>query len=229
MSPLPVAEIIRLLAGEYGDIRWRKHRGPLSELIMTILSQNTSDLNSRRAFDQLDTRFASWDAMAGAGVEDIARTIKSGGLAAVKAPRIKAILERISAERGSFDLDFLGGMPVDEAKAWLEALPGVGPKTAACVLLFALGKPVLPVDTHIHRVAKRLGLIGSGVSAEKAHEVLGAVVPSDDVYRFHILLIEHGRAVCRAQNPQCHRCVLLPGCPSGQLLLGTTSEHKVKA
>ena len=224
MSPLSINEIIRLLSKEYGSITWRSRTDPLSELIMTILSQNTSDHNSRRAFDSLLSRFGSWEAVAGGRVEDIAEAIKLGGLAQVKAPRIKKILEQIQAQRGSLDLKFLKKMPVAEAKAWLQSLPGVGPKTAACVLLFSLGKPVLPVDTHIHRVAKRLGLIDSRVSAERAHEILGDMVPADDVYRFHILLIEHGRRVCKAQRPRCRECVLLKGCPTGQALL--EAEHE---
>jgi endonuclease-3 len=223
-----ITEITQLLAEEYGDITWSQHRDPLSELIMTVLSQNTSDHNSRRAFDRLIARFGSWKALAEADVDDVAQAIKLGGLAQVKAPRIKAILEQIAAERGSFDLDFLAELPLDKARAWLQALPGVGPKTASCVLLFSLDKPVLPVDTHIHRVARRLDLIGAKASAEKAHEILGAMVPAEDVYRFHIHMIEHGRRVCKAQNPRCHGCVLLQGCPTGQMLLGIVSEQAVK-
>ena len=219
MSPLSISEIIDLLAKEYGSITWRSRTDPLSELIMTILSQNTSDHNSRRAFDSLLTSFGSWEAVAEGSVEDIAEAIKLGGLAQVKAPRIKKVLEQIQAQRGSLDLKFLKKMPVAEAKEWLRSLSGVGPKTAACVLLFSLGKPVLPVDTHIHRVAKRLGLIDSRVSAEKAHEILGGMVPAGDVYRFHILIIEHGRRVCQSQRPRCRECVLLKGCPTGQTLL----------
>jgi len=216
---LKISEIIGLLQKEYGSITWRSRTDPLSELIMTILSQNTSDHNSRRAFDSLLSRFGSWEAVAESSVEDIAEAIKLGGLAQVKAPRIKKILEQIQAQRGSLDLGFLKKMPVAKAKAWLRSLPGVGPKTAACVLLFSLKKPVLPVDTHIHRVAQRLGLIDSRVSAEKAHDILGGMVPAQDVYRFHILIIEHGRRVCKAQRPRCRECVLLKGCSTGQALL----------
>jgi endonuclease-3 len=224
MSLLSIAEIVQLLSKEYGSITWRSRTDPLSELIVTILSQNTSDHNSRRAFDSLLSRFGNWDAVAWGSVEDIAEAIKLGGLARVKAPRIKKILEQIQSQRGSLDLMFLKKMPVARARAWLQSLPGVGPKTAACVLLFSLGKPVLPVDTHIHRVAQRLGLIDSRVSAEKAHEILGDMVPARDVYRFHILMIEHGRRVCKAQRPRCRECVLLKGCPTGQMLL--EAEHE---
>jgi endonuclease-3 len=116
-------------------------------------------------------------------------------------------------------------MPVAEAKEWLQSLPGVGPKTAACVLLFSLGKPVLPVDTHIHRVAKRVGLIDSRVSTEKAHDILGSMVPAEDVYQFHIHMIEHGRRVCKAQRPRCHECILVKVCPTGQALLEAKHEQ----
>ena len=222
---MKISEIIELLQKEYGSINWRSRTDPLSELIMTILSQNTSDHNSRRAFDSLLAKFGNWEAVAEGSVEDIAEAIKLGGLAQVKAPRIKKILQQIQAQRGSLDLRFLKKMPVAEAKEWLQSLPGVGPKTAACVLLFSLGKPVLPVDTHIHRVAKRVGLIDSRVSAEKAHEILGSMVPAEDVYQFHIHMIEHGRRVCKAQRPRCHECILLKVCPTGQALLEAKHEQ----
>lgn len=227
MSPLSIAEIMRLLAAEYGNLSWSQHHDPLSQLIMTILSQNTSDHNSRRAFSSLITTFGDWQSVAEGSVEDIAQAIKIGGLAQVKAARIKRILWQILDQRGSLDITFLRELPLTEAKAWLHSLPGVGPKTVACVLLFSLGKSVLPVDTHVHRVAKRLGLIDSRTSVEKAHEVLGAMVPAQDVYQFHIHMIEHGRRVCKAQRPRCHQCVLLRVCPAGQMLLGTALEHGV--
>lgn len=225
MSLLRISEIIRLLRKEYGSIIWRSRTDPLSELIMTILSQNTSDHNSRRAFNSLLTKFGSWEAVSEANVEDIAEAIKLGGLAQVKAPRIKQILQQIRAQRGSLELGFLKKMPVAEASEWLRSLPGVGPKTAACVLLFSLRKPVLPVDTHIYRVAKRLGLIDSKVSTEKAHEILGEMVPAEDVYQFHIHMIEHGRKVCKAQRPRCQECILLKVCPTGQALLEAGYER----
>jgi len=127
---------------------------------------------------------------------------------------IRPILEKIGEERGSLDLSFLGELPLSEAKSWLRELPGVGPKTAGCVLLFSLGRPALPVDTHVFRVAKRLGLIDSRVSAERAHELLEELVPPQDIYSFHLYLIEHGRRICKAQRPRCHLCVLHGLCPS---------------
>lgn len=228
MSSSSVARVIELLAMEYGSLTWSRHRDPLSELILTILSQNTSDHNSRRAYSSLIETFGDWRAVAEGNVEDIARAIQTGGLAQIKAARIKLILGQILSQRGSLDLDFLAELPVAEARDWLQSLPGVGPKTAACVLLFSLGKPVLPVDTHVHRVAKRLGLIDSKTSAENAHEVLGALVPAEYVYRFHIHMIEHGRKVCRAQNPRCDQCVLLQICPAGRTILGAALENRVK-
>ena len=152
--------------------------------------------------------------MAGAEAGEIADAIRIGGLADIKAVRIQDILRRIQAERGSLDLGFLSRMEMAEARAWLRALPGVGPKTAACVLLFSLGMPAMPVDTHVYRVTRRLGLISAGTSVEKAHEILEAMVPPGDIYEVHILLVEHGRRTCRAQRPACPSCVLREICPS---------------
>jgi endonuclease-3 len=153
----------------------------------------------------------------GADPTAIAEAIRVGGLARVKAPRIKAVVEGVWARRGSFDLAFLAQMPLEEAKAWLRSLPGVGPKTAACVLLFALGRPALPVDTHVHRVARRLGLVPLRVGAADAHELLEDMLAADEVYPFHMSLIKHGRRICKAQRPLCPRCVLVRGCPSAVL------------
>ena len=208
-----VPEINQLLAKEYGDHQSRRRRDPLSELIATILSQNTSDVNSGRAFASLVDTFGNLEEVARADVAEIAAAIRSGGLSQIKAARIKEILRLIWEERGSLDLSFLDSRPISEARAWLRKLPGVGPKTAGCVLLFSLGKPVLPVDTHVYRVARRLGLIAEGVSMEQAHGLLEAMVPPDDIYRFHMNLVEHGRTVCRSQRPRCAECVLREGCP----------------
>jgi len=189
----------------------------MSELVRTILSQNTSDTNSGRAFSRLVARFPTWESLLGADPTAIAEAIRVGGLAGVKAPRIKAIVEEVWARLGSFDLPFLTEMPLEEAKAWLRSLPGVGPKTAACVLLFALGRPALPVDTHVYRVAKRLGLVPPRVGAEEAHGLLEGILAPDEVYPFHMSLIQHGRRICKAQRPLCPQCVLAHGCPSAVL------------
>jgi endonuclease-3 len=210
-------EIIDLLRPEYGDLSGRCHNDPMSELVMTILSQNTSDTNSGRAFSRLLVRFPTWETVMAADPAAIEKAIHIGGLGGVKAPRIKAIVEEVWNRLGSFDLSFLREMPLEEAKAWLRSLPGVGPKTAACVLLFALGQPALPVDTHVHRVAKRLGLIPPKASAEEAHELLEAKLQADEVYPFHMSLVKHGRRICKAQRPLCHQCVLAYDCPSAAL------------
>jgi endonuclease-3 len=209
---MKVEQVIRLLDGSYGQPQVRPRVDPLSELVATILSQNTSDANSGRAYRNLLSTFGSWEKVADAGVEDIAAAIASGGLSRVKAPRIKAVLQKIRGERGSLDLGFLSGMPLDEAREWLQALPGVGPKTAACVLLFSLGMPAFPVDTHVYRVAKHVGLIENGISPAGAHQVLERIVPEDAFYRFHMNMVAHGRKVCRAQSPRCSECVLRGVC-----------------
>ncbi len=214
--------VISLLEQEYGVPEWRSRRDPLSELIYTVLSQNTSDTNSTRAFDQLWQAFSSWQAIAGAEVGEVSQAIHVGGLHQVKAPRIQAILRAIKEERGSYDLSFLADMPLEEARAWLRRLPGVGPKTAACVLMFSLVRPALPVDTHVHRVARRLGLIGPKVGREQAHEALEALVPTERVFSFHVNLVRHGREVCKSQRPLCPTCVLNEGCPTGRGILGLT-------
>jgi endonuclease-3 len=208
-----VEEIIHLLQQEYGICRFESDGDPVSVLISTILSQNTSDTNSKRAFRSLINSFSDWKAVADASIDEVAKSIRSGGLAEIKAGRIKLALQEISEKRGCLDLSFLDELPLPEAKSWLRELHGVGPKTAGCVLLFSLGKPALPVDTHVFRVAKRLGLIGSRVSPQQAHDLLESLVPSEDIYQFHLHMIEHGRRVCKAQRPRCSLCILQEICP----------------
>ncbi len=213
-------QILKLLSKEYGEKRWRRRQSPIEVLVQTILSQNTSDRNSGRAFEQLLASFGSWEDMADASVGEISHSIKAGGLGEVKARYIKQSLEEIRGRQGGFELDFLRKLPVDEARDWLRQLSGVGMKTASVVLLFSLGMPALPVDTHVSRLAKRLGLIDSKVSAEKAHKRLEGLVPLKDIYQFHVLLIEHGRKVCKAQRPRCRECVLGRLCPSYEKFVG---------
>ncbi len=217
---LPPAEIVRRLSALYGEPVWRPHGDPMTELVLTILSQNTSDANSGRAFMRLKTRFPTWESLAAAPLPEIEETIAAGGLAKQKAPRIKAALAAVLQRRGQFELDFLSDMPLESAKEWLRELKGVGPKTAACVLMFALGRPALPVDTHVHRVAQRLGLVPARAGAAQAHDILEAILKPDEVYPFHMSLIKHGRRLCRAQRPLCGECPLLDGCPAGQGFLG---------
>ena len=212
----PEAMIARL-SERYGVPEPHPHGDALSELVLTVLSQNTSDTNSGRAFVQLLRRFPSWEALAAAPVDEIVETIQVGGLAQQKAPRIKKILAAVEERAPNWDLGFLADEPLDEARAWLRGLPGVGPKTAACVLLFALDRPALPVDTHVERVAKRLGLVPAKASAEQAHDLLEAYVAQERYYPFHMLLIKHGRRTCAARKPRCEECPLEPDCPGSQL------------
>jgi endonuclease-3 len=214
--PYSPREVVTKLAVLYGPSEWQPHHEPLAELVLTILSQHTSDTNSGRAFMRLKERFPAWEDVLAADESEIAAAIQVGGLAAQKAPRIKAALAEIAARNGSLDLENVRQMPVEEARKWLVSLNGVGPKTAACILLFSFGKPALPVDTHVYRVAKRLGLIPSEMNVEKAHAHLKALVPGKLHYAFHISLIKHGRRICRAQRPFCPQCPLKKRCPEGQ-------------
>jgi endonuclease III len=209
-----IKEVIELLEQEYGPRKWQADRDPIDVLIETILSQNTSDANSGRAFASLKASFSSWQDVASAPVERIARAIQCGGLFQIKAIRIKQVLEQIENEQGRISLDSLKSKTMAEAEDYLTRLPGVGHKTASCVLLFSLGKPSLPVDTHVFRVAKRLGLIDSKVSVEKAHGLLQEQIPPSRVHQFHVHMIEHGRQICHARQPRCNSCVLRRICPS---------------
>lgn len=215
--PLTPDEIIARLARLYGMPVHTPHGDAVSELVLTVLSQNTADTNSGRAFIQLMRRYPSWEAIAAAPTEEVVATIQSGGLAQQKAPRIQAILRAVAERSPEWDLEFLREMELEDARTWLRSLPGVGPKTAACVLLFALGRPAMPVDTHVERVAKRLALIPEKLNANQAHDALEALVPKEDYYRFHMLLIKHGRRICVARRPLCERCPLEPECPSSIL------------
>ena len=219
-------EVIARLQALYGDPEWRPHGDATGELVLTLLSQNTADSNSGRAFSRLLKRFPDWQSIADAPVEEIEDAIRPGGLAPTKAPRLKAMLQEIRQRTGGFDLRFLEDLPVDQAREWLRTLPAVGPKTAACVLLFGLGMPGLPVDTHVYRVAVRLGLVSPKLTPEKAQEQLEAQIPAADHYRFHILLIRHGRHLCTARAPDCFACPLLSDCPSGQELTAESAASK---
>ena len=212
--PIPPQRIMGLLEREYGPSEWSPRYDPASEMVYTILSQHTSDVNSKRAFTNLIRIFGSLEGITTADTTDIEKAIRSAGLFRVKALRIKAVLNQVLREVGSFDLSFLREMPLDEAKAWLRRLDGIGPKTAAIVLSFSLGMPAMPVDTHVFRVAKRTGLIGPKATVEQAHDILESMVPPEGVFAFHMHLIRHGRLVCRARRPRCDQCVLAPDCPS---------------
>jgi endonuclease III len=202
-------EVLRRLETSYGRPSWQVEHSPLDELVLTILSQHTSDINCERAFASLRATFPTWDELIAAPDEAIADAIRAGGLARVKAPRIKMVVSQVLA--GNL-LDGIEKRPLAEAKALLRSLPGVGPKTAACVLLFACRRPALPVDTHVYRVSQRVGLIDGSTNPEDAHETLEALLDAHDVYSFHINMIQHGRAICRARSPQCASCPLADLC-----------------
>ncbi|MBN1956076.1 MAG: endonuclease III [Anaerolineae bacterium] len=206
-----ILRIHQLLIDAYGEPAWQPQE-PVATLVLTILSQNTNDVNRDRAFARLRERFPSWELARDAPLPELEAAIRPAGLAPTKAPYIQGALRHITAQRGRIELDFLAAMGLEEARAWLLDIPGVGPKTAAIVLLFALGKPAFPVDTHVHRVSRRLGLIPDRVSREKAHQLLEAKIPPDLYYAFHLNLIEHGRALCHARTPQCARCFLPEWC-----------------
>ncbi|MBV9282190.1 MAG: endonuclease III [Chloroflexi bacterium] len=206
------AHISQRLKKEYGPVPRGKAHHPTDSLIHTILSQHTADRNSGAAFAALQRRYATWQEVAAAPTRELASTIRSAGLANVKAVRIQEALRTLEDRFDSMDLDFLKQLPLDEARRVLLSLPGVGAKTAACVLLFSCDLPALPVDTHVHRVSRRLGLIGPRVTAEAAHAELQALIPPEDVYDFHVNLIRHGRLVCRAREPRCGECVLQSVC-----------------
>ena len=210
-------EVLAVLEKEYPVSRGKPRYEPADELVFTILSQHTSDTNSERAFRKLMETFGSMEEVARGDVELIAKCINSGGLAKIKAPRIKQVLNIVLDDRGSLDLYFLREMPLEEAKAWLRSLPGIGPKSAAVILCFSLGMPAMAVDTHVYRVAKRLGLIGAKTSYEEAHDILERAEEPEQVYPLHMALITHGRRVCKAPRPLCRQCVLAYGCPSRYL------------
>ncbi len=211
--------VIRLLSDAYGSPEWKPRMEPLDELIFTVLTQHTSDLNAERAFSRMRRVYPAWSDVVSAPAADLAGELRQGGLANQKSVRIQEILREVLRRRGHFDVSFLGRLTLDEAREWLLSLPGVGPKTAAVVLAFSFGMPALPVDTHVHRVTQRLGLIGAKTSADKAHGELEMLVPPGLRFAFHVLLISHGRKVCSARSPKCDSCVLAEVCPSAGRVL----------
>jgi len=199
------------LEARYGRKTFKPHDG-MDELVSCILSQSTTDANRDRGFEALQARYADWAAVHHAPTEEVIDTIRPAGLANSKGPRIQQALAQIYAERGEYNIDFLQEMTPDEAKAWLTRLPGVGPKTAAIVLCFGYGMPAFPVDTHVHRVGKRIGFLPEKISADDAHPMMEAIVPPEEYYAFHLQMIYHGRAVCQARRPLCEQCPITAVC-----------------
>jgi len=204
--------ISKALSEEYGYPEWRPSMPAVDEMVSTILSQNTNDTNRDRGFMRLKERFGTWEEVRDANPEEVIDAIRPAGLANQKGPRIQNALRYLTETQGEITLDFINDMTTDEAKAWLTSIDGIGPKTTAIILLFALGRPAFPVDTHVHRVSGRLGLIDGKTSADKAHDVLEEIVPEKDFYPFHLQMIQHGRQVCNARNPKCGICVLQDFC-----------------
>ena len=206
-------EVTRRLTELYGVAEWSK-KDPLSMLVDIILSHRTRDEQTAAAYDNLVKRFGSWEAMRDAPTSEVQETIANVNWPEVKAPRLQALMRRITEERGELNLDFLRDIPVEEGAAWLNRLEGVGPKTTAAVLLFSSRKPILPVDTHVHRVSIRLGLIGKKVTADHAHALLQALLPNDPqtIYNFHKALLRHGQRVCVYDRPRCEKCIMTDLC-----------------
>lgn len=203
-----IRRVSELLKKEYGEHNFTARGDPLDVLVETILSQNTTDKNSARAFSNLKKEFPNWELILKADPRRIQRTIRSGGLPEIKARRIKYVLSEIKKRRGKLTLDFLKEMPADEAVEFLLSVKGIGPKTAAVLLIFRFNKPVMPLDTHNLRVAKRLGVIPQKMSSEKAHELMNRLVPNEEKKSLHINFIIHGRRICTARNPKCDVCIL---------------------
>jgi endonuclease-3 len=199
----------------YGQPTWRNPLPPVDELVSTILSQNTNDTNRDRAFELLRARFPTWESARDAEPAAVVAAIRPAGLANQKGPRIQQVLHQISAERGSLDLSFLKDLPLEEARGWLMKFKGVGPKTAAIVLLFSLGRPAFPVDTHIYRVSGRLGLRPERMTVEQAHPHLEALFPPETYYAAHLNIIRLGREICAARKPDCPACPLKEMCVVG--------------
>ena len=210
--PESIPYIIQNLKAVYGAPESQRGLDPLDVLIETILSQSTTNANSDRAFESLKRRFPTWEAARRARVTSIEAAIRSGGLARQKSARIKKLLNEIHNRRGSLDLSFLNNAPLEEAKEFLASFKGVGPKTVACTLLFACNRAVFPIDTHIFRIARRLGLIPGKCSDEEAHRLMGEMVPRKRYFEAHINLIRHGRRICRPRDPLCEQCCLVDYC-----------------
>jgi len=190
----------------YGEPDQPTEMSGIDYLVETILSQNTNDINRDKAFDNLKEKYGDdWEKVENADYEDLTDTVRVAGLGPTKAERIQKALKIIREERGRYTIEFINEMSIEEGKSWLTEIPGIGPKTAAIILCFHFDKPVMPVDTHVHRISKRLGLVPESASRTKSHDILEEKVPDDIKYEFHRLLIDHGREHCKAQNPTCEK------------------------
>jgi endonuclease III len=204
--------IHKTLLKAFGEPIWRNPLPAIDELVSTILSKNTNDVNRDRAFNALRAKFKTWEEVRDADTEDVISAIRPAGLANQKGPRMLQVLNAITAERGSLDLSFLAQMPVEEARSWLTKFNGVGPKTAAIVLCFSLNIPAFPVDTHVYRVTGRIGLRPEKMTVEQAHPYLESIFPPETYYAAHLNLIRLGREICNARKPLCMNCPIVALC-----------------
>jgi len=216
-TPLFIQSIDRYLDKLYGPFKPFKKIDGVTELIVTVLSQNTNDVNRDRAFNKLKEKYPTWDDVLKAPVKEIEDAIRVGGLAQNKSKAIKAILKEIKSRYGKFTLDPIAKLPLQEALSELTKFPSVGMKTAACVMVFSYDKPVIPVDTHVHRLSRRLGLATEKATPDQVFSVLMEITPDEIKYRFHVYLIRHGRAVCKSQRPNCPDCTISHLCPSAEI------------
>lgn len=214
-DPELIREVLRRMRARQGPFTPGEPLPIVDQLVATVLSQATSDVNSGRAFARLKERFPNWEQVADAPPDEIADAIRPGGIAEVKSRRIQDILHAIEDREGRIDLDRLHDLDDQAVAAYLTSLPGVGPKTAACVLVFSMGRPAFPVDTHVHRIVTRLGWVPPGTTADKAHDLLTPRIPPEIRYDLHVAFITHGRTICRARSPRCGECELRDLCAYG--------------
>jgi endonuclease III len=207
-----ITAVLRRLDTHFGERAWHQSNEGLDELVQTILSQSTTDANSGRAFANLQQRYFDWDDVRNAPFDELVDVIRVAGLARNKAKHIQKLLEHLFRTTGRYSIDHLTQMPTDDAFKWLINIPGVGPKTAACTLMFAYGMPFMPVDTHVGRVSARLSIVDT-TNAEKAHHILHHAIPDHEKYAYHVHLIHLGRQICHARTPHCARCPLSDLCP----------------
>jgi endonuclease-3 len=216
-KPPTLARVRRIrdrLREVYGIPRMPPHGDPIAELVLTVLSQSTNDRNRDVAYLRLRERFATWEDVRAAPLAEVEEAIRPGGISKVKSARIKAILKALGERSSELSLDWLPEVPIDESRDYLTALPGVGRKTAACVLLFAYGLHDVPVDTHVARVGTRLGLLRKGAPFEELHDEMLALTPAGAELELHVNLLRHGRRTCHARKPACGECALARMCPS---------------
>lgn len=226
MNPLAkrAIQIHDVLLEFYGEPIWRNPLPAIDELVSTILSQNTNDINRDRGFHALLAKFGTWEEVRDAHPQDVIEAIRPAGLANQKGPRIQQVLRSITEERGDLDLSFLADLSVEEARAWLTRFNGVGPKTAAIVLCFSLGKPAFPVDTHIYRVTGRIGLRPERMTVEQAHPHLERLFPPETYYPAHLNIIRLGREICQARRPRCEVCPIINLCDYGQKVMSNITK-----